>query len=180
MFDNPMSELPMTLDKNIREEKTHFDKTVIAQQFLDILSGYRHLKVVQELIQSLLTHAIESLKVGKLSESAVLMIPQFYSRMLLFYNEATQNEDPSFIEELLNLRKEEPDPRLLAMQDTRFMIDMIREAQGQGISEERRKMILDKLLVQIGSLSNHPGIAAEHKGCIDKFAELLLSSGEHD
>ncbi len=180
MFNNPMFELPMTVDKNIREDKTQFDKTVVAQQFLDILSGYRHLKVVQELIQTLLSYALESLKVGKLSESAVLMIPQFYSRMLLFYTETTEAEEPSLIEELFNARKEEQDPRLLAMQDTKFMIDMIREAQGQGVSEERRKLILDKLLVQLGSLTGHNGIAAEHRECIDKFAGLLLSSGEHD
>ena len=171
---------PMQLDKIIREDKTQFDKTVVAQQFLDILSGYRHLKVVQDLIRTLLDYALESLKTTKLSDQSIAMIPDFYSRMLLFYAQTTQPDTPSLMGELLGRRKETPDPRLLAMQDTQFMISMVREAQGQGASEERRKLILDKLLAQVADLEQDHGIPADLQRCIEKFATLLLSSGEDE
>ena len=175
-----MLQNPGFLEKTIREDKTYFDKTAVAQQFLDILSGHGDLKVVQDLIRTLLDYSLESLKVGKLSDATLLMVPDFYTRMLLFYAQTAQPERRSLLEDLFSRPKEEQDPRMLAMQDTQFLVAMLKEAQGQGGSEERRKLVLDKLLVQLGVLATHRGIPAEHKPCIEKVAQLLLTSGDDE
>lgn len=170
----------MQLEKIIREERTEFDKTVIASKLLDILSGYKHLEAVQELIKTLLSYAVESLKAGELPETVLLSVPSFYRSILLFYATTIKQEEPSMVEELFNLEREEQDPRLLAMEDTRFIVGMVREVMGRGISEERRKLLLDKMLVQVFQLLNHRGIAAEHRQYLNKFAGLLRSSGQNE
>jgi len=171
---------PGFIDKTIREDKTTFDKTAIAQQMLDILSGYREIEGVQQLIGTILTHTIEKLRASELPESMLLMLPNFFSNMLAFYAQATKPEERSVFDQLLGRRPEQPDPRAMAMEDTRFLVALLREAQGRGASEERRKIVLDQLLVQIGALATHGGITAEHKARLNKFANLLLSSGEDD
>jgi len=171
---------PGFIEKTIREDKTTLDKTAVAEQMLDILSGYREIEAVQQLIATILTYTLETLKASELPEAVLLMLPQFFSQMLLFYAQTAQPEERSLLGELFGRREEQPDPRVLAMEDTRFLVALVREAQGRGASEERRKLILDKLLVQVGALASHDGIAAEHKACLDKFAKLLLSSGEDD
>ena len=171
---------PGFIDKTIREEKTTFDKTVIAQQMLDILSGYREIEGVQQLVGTILTHTLETLKASELPEATLLMLPQFFSNMLAFYAQTTKPEERSLFDQLVGRRTEQLDPRALAMEDTRFLVSLLRDAQGRGPSEDRRKCILDSLLVQIGALATHHGIAAEHKACLDKFAKLLLSSGEDE
>ena len=167
----------MQVEKVIREEKTAFDKTAVAQQLLDLLSGYRHLQAVQELIKTLLEYALQSLKASTLPESVLLSLPSFYTAMLTFYR-VTLEEDSSLIDELLGLRKDDQDPRMLAMEDTSFVVRMVREIQGRGQAEERRKLLVDRMMIQIAGLTNYSGIAAEHKRYLDEFAQLLLSSGE--
>lgn len=168
----------ISVEKIIREEKIGFDKTALAQDLLNILSGYKNVEAAQQLIQTILSFTLESLRAKKLPESVLLNIPAFYQNMLMLYTSAMEQKGSSLIEELFNLEKEE-DPRIMAMEDTKFIVDMVQEIQGHGISEERRKYLLDRMLVQIGALLAHNGIAAEHKQYLNEFAELLLPVGEN-
>ena len=63
---------PGFIDKTIREDKTTFDKTAIAQQMLDILSGYREIEGVQQLIGTILNHTLETLKASELPETTLV------------------------------------------------------------------------------------------------------------
>jgi len=168
----------ISVEKIIREEKTAFDKTALAQDLLSILSGYKNIEAAQELVKTILSFTLESLKANKLPEAVLLSLPAFYQSMLMIYTATMEQKGSSLIEELFNLKKEE-DPRLMAMEDTKFIAEMVQEIQGHGVSEERRKYLVDRMLLQIGTLLTHKGIAAEHKQHLNEFAELLLPTGEN-
>ncbi len=158
---------------SLRVHHSEANWTEILKTFVDVLSGQAHNRQLNETLKLVLELQALS-RPAPPSEAVIRSFQEFYRNQIMLYLHAIPPQPQSIL--TLLFPEEEPDPRLLAMDDTAKLMRVYYHLAGTDPqANERRTQLIDQIIANITTVIQTNSVATPDREKLARIIEFMQS-----